>query len=31
MVENEPPDYGRWAFYVACMDLAIQLATWLTS
>lgn len=31
MLENEPPDYDRWAFYVACLDLAVQLAIWLTA
>jgi hypothetical protein len=29
VLKNEPPDYEQWAFYVACLELALQLATWL--
>lgn len=31
MLQNEPPDYNRWAFYVAMLELTLQLTTWLTS
>ncbi len=29
MLGNERPDYDRWAFYVACLELALQAAIWL--
>lgn len=31
MIGNESPDYEKWAFYVACLDMAVQVAIWLTS
>lgn len=30
-VENEPPDWGRWSFYVAVVEVALNLAIWISS
>lgn len=29
MIGNEPPDYDRWAFYVAVLELALNTVIWL--
>lgn len=31
VLENEPPSYEKWAFYIALLEFALQLGIWLTS
>lgn len=29
MISNEPPDYDRWAFYLAVLEFALNTVIWL--